>query len=209
MFHDAYRFDIIHLEFLYCSAFIQIIQIQNIIGIAYIPIQFSDNPVAAIQRLDSLHLSTIYERAYQMPITGFPRIFQTSCARQTTFSITKSTNYFIFQLLHAQLLRNLLNSFRSRDIRRVLFPARINLFLNTKNYKLRKDSVRTTQKTNPSLFYEITNKCSYMQSILFHCQVHSTCFGCFLHPSSGVQFLTVSTATGTNHTVRYKDNVIR
>ena len=30
---------------------------------------------------------------------------------------------------------------------------------------------------------------------------HSTCFGCFIHPSSGVQFLTVSTATGTNHSI--------
>ena len=40
-----------------------------------------------------------------------------------------------------------------------------------------------------NIFYEITNRCSYMQSILFHCQVHSTCFGCLLHPSSGVQFL--------------------
>jgi hypothetical protein len=27
-------------------------------------------------------------------------------------------------------------------------------------------------------------------------QVHSTCFGCFTHPSSGVQFLTVFTAIG-------------
>jgi len=25
--------------------------------------------------------------------------------------------------------------------------------------------------------------------------------GCFIHPSSGVQFLTVSTATGTNHSI--------
>ena len=52
-----------------------------------------------------------------------------------------------------------------------------------------------------NLFYEITNRCSYMQSILFHCYVHSACFGCFTHPSSGVQFLTVSTATGTNHSI--------
>ena len=52
-----------------------------------------------------------------------------------------------------------------------------------------------------SIFYEITNRCSYMQSILFHCYVHSTCFGCFIHPSSGVQFLTVSTANGTNHSI--------
>jgi hypothetical protein len=47
-----------------------------------------------------------------------------------------------------------------------------------------------------NIFYEITNRCSYMQSILFHCLVHSTCFGCFTHPSSGVQFITVPTATG-------------
>ena len=40
-----------------------------------------------------------------------------------------------------------------------------------------------------------------MQSILFLCQVHSTCFGCSTHPSSGVQILTVSTATGTNHSI--------
>jgi hypothetical protein len=52
-----------------------------------------------------------------------------------------------------------------------------------------------------NIFYEITNRCSYMQSILFHCWVHSTCFGCFTNPSSGVQFLTVSTATGTNHSI--------
>ena len=52
-----------------------------------------------------------------------------------------------------------------------------------------------------NIFYEITNRCSYMQSILFHCWVHSTCFGCFIHPSSGVQFLTASTATGTNHSI--------
>ena len=51
------------------------------------------------------------------------------------------------------------------------------------------------------IFYEITNRCSYMQSILFYCYVHSTCFGCFTHPSSGVQFLTLSTATGTNHSI--------
>ena len=51
------------------------------------------------------------------------------------------------------------------------------------------------------VFYEITNRCSYMQSILFHCYFHSTCFGCFTHPSSGVQFLTVSTATDTNHSI--------
>ena len=42
---------------------------------------------------------------------------------------------------------------------------------------------------NSLQFYEITNRCSYVQSILFHCQVHSTCFWCFIHPSSGVQFL--------------------
>ena len=52
-----------------------------------------------------------------------------------------------------------------------------------------------------NIFYEITNRCSYMQSILFHCLFHSTCFGCFTHPSSGVQSLTVSTATGTNHSI--------
>ena len=51
------------------------------------------------------------------------------------------------------------------------------------------------------LFYEITNRCSYMQSVLFHCQVHCTCFACFIYPSSGVQFLTVSTANGTNHSI--------
>ena len=50
-------------------------------------------------------------------------------------------------------------------------------------------------------FYELTNRCSYMQSILFHCQVHFTYFGCFIYPSSGVQFLTVPTATGTNHSI--------
>ena len=49
--------------------------------------------------------------------------------------------------------------------------------------------------------YKITNRCSYMQSILFHYQVHSICFWCFTHPSSGVQFLTVSTATATNHSL--------
>ena len=38
-------------------------------------------------------------------------------------------------------------------------------------------------------FYEITNRSRYMQSILFHCYVHSTCFGYFIRPSSGVQFL--------------------
>ena len=43
------------------------------------------------------------------------------------------------------------------------------------------------------IFYEITNRCNYMQSILFHCQVHSTCFGRHIHPSSGVQCSTVST----------------
>ena len=42
-----------------------------------------------------------------------------------------------------------------------------------------------------NIFYEITNRCSYMQSILFYCQVHSICFGCLIHPSSGVQFLTI------------------
>ena len=52
-----------------------------------------------------------------------------------------------------------------------------------------------------NIFYEITNRCSYMHSILFHCKVHSTCCGCFTHPSSGVQFITVSTATGTNHSI--------
>ena len=31
--------------------------------------------------------------------------------------------------------------------------------------------------------------------------VNSTCFGCFTHPSSGVQFVTVSTANGTNHSI--------
>jgi len=40
-----------------------------------------------------------------------------------------------------------------------------------------------------------------MQSNLFHCWVHSTSFGCFTHPSSRVQFLTVSTATGTNNCI--------
>ena len=39
-----------------------------------------------------------------------------------------------------------------------------------------------------NIFHEITNRCSYMQSILFHCFVHSTCFGRFIHPSLGVQF---------------------
>ena len=40
------------------------------------------------------------------------------------------------------------------------------------------------------LFYEINNRCNYMQSILFHCYIHSTCFRCCIHPSSGVQFRT-------------------
>ena len=31
-----------------------------------------------------------------------------------------------------------------------------------------------------NIFYEITNRCSYMQSVLFHCYVHSTCFGHFM-----------------------------
>ena len=39
-----------------------------------------------------------------------------------------------------------------------------------------------------NLFFEMTNRCSCLQSILFHCQVHSTRFGRFTHPSSGVQF---------------------
>jgi len=34
-------------------------------------------------------------------------------------------------------------------------------------------------------------------------QVHSTCFGCQPHPSSGVH-KTVTTATGTGHTAKYK-----
>ena len=51
------------------------------------------------------------------------------------------------------------------------------------------------------LFYEINNRCNYMQSIPFHCQPHSTCLGCHIHPSSGVQFSTAPTATGTNHTI--------
>ena len=38
------------------------------------------------------------------------------------------------------------------------------------------------------IFYEITNRCKYVQSILFHCYDHSTGFGCFIHLSSGVQF---------------------
>ena len=32
------------------------------------------------------------------------------------------------------------------------------------------------------LFYAITNRRNYMQSILFHCYVHSTCFGCRITP---------------------------
>ena len=32
-----------------------------------------------------------------------------------------------------------------------------------------------------NIFYEITNRCSYMQAILFHCQVHSTFFAGVLH----------------------------
>ena len=51
------------------------------------------------------------------------------------------------------------------------------------------------------IFYEITNRCNHMQSILFQCQVHSTCFGRHTHPSSGVQCSTVSTVTGTNHSI--------
>ena len=61
---------------------------------------------------------------------------------------------------------------------------------------LHQEAQSTVHKILVRIFYEITNRCSYMQSILFHCWVHSTCFGCFIHPSSGVQFLTVSTATG-------------
>jgi len=81
-------------------------------NIAYIRNQFSDKAVTEIQHLDSLHLSKIYERAYQMPITGFPRTFQTGCTCQTTPSASPNAQkYFIFQLLHAQLLQNLLKIF--------------------------------------------------------------------------------------------------
>jgi hypothetical protein len=69
-------------------------------NIACIHIQFSDKAVAEIQHLDSLHLSKIYERAYQMPITGFPRTFQTGCTRQTT--PLALPNYFILNPLQTK-----------------------------------------------------------------------------------------------------------
>ena len=50
-------------------------------------------------------------------------------------------------------------------------------------------------------FYEITNRCNCTQWILFLCLVHSTCFGLHTRPSSVVQCSTVSTATGTNHSI--------
>ena len=68
-------------------------------------------------------------------------------------------------------------------------------------YSLHKYFIKKRKQKKLYCFYEIKNRCSYMQSILFHCKVHSTCFGCFIHPSLGVQFLTVSTATGTNHSI--------
>ena len=95
MFHDAYRFHIIRLESLYCSAYIEIIQIQNII----LPIFVSSlvtKLLTEIQHLDSLHLSTIYGRTYQMPITGFPRTFQTGCTGQTTPLTLPNTQITLF-----------------------------------------------------------------------------------------------------------------
>jgi hypothetical protein len=63
---------------------------------AYIRIQFSDKAVTEIQHLDSLHLSTVYERSYQMPITVFPRTFQTGCTSQTTPSALPNTRIILY-----------------------------------------------------------------------------------------------------------------
>jgi len=38
------------------------------------------------------------------------------------------------------------------------------------------------------IFYEITSRCDNVQWNLFLCKVHSTCFGRYTRPSSGVQF---------------------
>ena len=106
-------------------------------NIAYIRIQFSDKTVTEIQHLDSLHLSKIYERAYQMPITGFPLTFQTVCTRQTTPlalpnpRITSLFNFFTrsyYKICWNILDREILEQF--------CFLLELTYPLNTKNDKL-------------------------------------------------------------------------
>ena len=79
------------------------------------------------------------------------------------------------------------------NIQRTLFIYLINKYISLSDFMFMVSCI--------TIFYEITNRCKYMQSILLHCQFHSTCFGCHIHPSSRVQFSTVSTATGTNHSI--------
>ena len=58
-----------------------------------------------------------------------------------------------------------------------------------------------TEQT-PSIL-TIVQRDATQNSLFIILQVHSTCFGCQTHPSSGVH-KTVTTASGTGHTANYK-----
>jgi hypothetical protein len=122
-------------------------------NIDYIRIQFSDKAVTEIQHLDSLHLSRIYECAYQMPITGFPRTFQTGCARQTTpltLPYPRITSFFNF-FTHSDY-KICLNILDREILEQFCFLLELVYPLNTKNFKflIQIQSVQRS-KHNPSL----------------------------------------------------------
>ena len=96
-------------------------------NIACIRIQFSDKTVTEIRLLDSLHLSQNIWSCLSNANNRIPSDISNRLQPPNhPVSITKSTNYYIFQL-HAQILQNLLKYFRERDIRTLLFPVRNNL----------------------------------------------------------------------------------
>jgi hypothetical protein len=115
-------------------------------NIAYIRIEFSDKTITEIQHVDSLHLSTIYERAYQMPITGIRRTFQTVFTRQTTplaLPYPRIASFFNF-FTHSYYRRSF--SILDREIlEQVCFLLEITYPLNTYT-----NPVRTAQQTQSS-----------------------------------------------------------
>ena len=72
-----------------------------------------------------------------------------------------------------------------------LYGWRLVCWLNSINPTSRPDATHTEWQIpvlhRYSILLEITNRCNWMQWILFLCLVHSTCFGRHTRPSSGVQ----------------------
>jgi len=78
----------------------------------------------------------------------------------------------------------------------MFWPCEVNISLVVENFKIKNNYVNVSVHRWSTLI--TVQRDATHSSLFIILQVHSTCFGCQPHPSSGVH-KTVTTATGTGH----------